>query len=269
MRVAARDAAVTVLRCFLARSLVAQSLRGVVPSMKVLYPLLILIAGAASMPVFAQGSGGISSSAISRCAGKIGFDTRQADPAFGFVALDGMPWVTIERTDEKVGGQQIVTTVTGTGMRQRRDGSSVPFRFTCMINENGEAVVFHMSHLLPRLGDQLPPAVSVWGSATYAEKVAPPRGVELQVQLLDLSKGAPGEIVAEQVVRTGWSVPIPFTLRLPKDSATPGRKFTLTARLVLGRQVLFRLAEPHAVTAADLGKSIDLTLRKVEGSGPQ
>lgn len=237
--------------------------------MKVLYPLLILLAGTASVPAFAQEAGGISSSAISRCAGKIGFDTRQADPAFGFVALDGMPWATIERTDEKIGNQQIVTTVTGTGMRQRRDGSSVPFRFTCMINENGEAVVFHTSHLLPRLGDQLPPSVAVIGSATYAEKVAPPRGVELQVQLLDLSKGPPGEIVAEQVVRTGWSVPIPFTLRLPKDSAVADRKFLLTARLVLGRQVLFKLAEPRPVVAADLGKWVELTLRKVDGTGPQ
>jgi uncharacterized lipoprotein YbaY len=145
----------------------------------------------------------------------------------------------------------------------------VPFRFICMINQNGEAVVFHTSHLLPRLGDRLPPAVAVTGSATYAEKVAPPRGVELRVQLLDRSKGLPGEIVAEQVVRTGWSVPIPFTLRLPTDSVAPGRTFTLVAQLVLGRQVLFKLAEPRMVTAADLGKPIDLTLSKVEASGPQ
>jgi uncharacterized lipoprotein YbaY len=237
--------------------------------MKIARPLLALLAGLASVPAFAQEPGGISSSAISRCAGKIGFDTRQADPAFGFVTLDGMPWVTIERTEEKIGNQQIATTVTGTGMRQRRDGSSVPFRFICMINQNGEAVVFHTSHLLPRLGDRLPPAVAVTGSATYAEKVAPPRGVELRVQLLDRSKGLPGEIVAEQVVRTGWSVPIPFTLRLPTDSVAPGRTFTLVAQLVLGRQVLFKLAEPRMVTAADLGKPIDLTLSKVEASGPQ
>lgn len=237
--------------------------------MRLSFQLLVLLAGSASLPAFAQEAGGVSSSAISRCAGKIGFDTRQADPAFGFVALDGMPWATIERTEEKIGNQQIVTTVTGTGMRQRRDGSSVPFRFTCMINENGEAVVFHTSHLLPRLGDQLPPAIVVTGLATYVEKVAPPRGVELQVQLLDMSKGPPGEIVAEQVVRTGWSVPIPFTLRLPKDTAA-GRKFVITARLVLGRQVLFKLAESHPLAAADLGKPIDLTLRKVEpGDGPK
>ena len=54
-----------------------------------------------------------------------------------------------------------------------------------------------------------------------------------------------------------------------KDSAVADRKFVLTARLALGRQVLFKLAEPHPVAAADLGKSIDLTLRKVEASGPK
>jgi len=237
--------------------------------MKASYALWVLLICSVSQPVFSQGAGGISSSALSRCAGKIGFDTRQADAAFGFVALDGIPWVTIERADEKVGNQQIVTTATGTGMRQRRDGSWVPFRFTCMVNESGEAVVFHTSHLLPRLGDQLPPAVSVIGSATYVEKVAPPRGVELQVQLLDMSKGLPAEIVAEQVVRTGWSVPIPFALRLPKDIDLRGRKLVLNARLVLGRQVLFRLGEPRAFDVSALGKRIDLTLREVLNNAPQ
>ena len=38
-----------------------------------------------------------------------------------------------------------------------------------------------------RLGDVLPPAIVVEGAATYAEKMALPRGVELQVQLLDVA----------------------------------------------------------------------------------
>ena len=70
---------------------------------------------------------------------------RQADPAFGVIALDGIPWVTIERTEEKVGIQSISTTVTGTGARRRRDGTSVPFRFTCVLNSKGEALMFHTS----------------------------------------------------------------------------------------------------------------------------
>ncbi|MFO1160425.1 MAG: YbaY family lipoprotein [Reyranellaceae bacterium] len=232
--------------------------------MKILYAFFLVIGGAVIAPAFGQEANGISSSAISRCAGRIGFETRQADPAFGFVALDGMPWVTIERTEEKIGNQQIATTVSGTGMRQRRDGSSVPFRFTCMINDAGEAVMFHTSHLLPRLGDQLPPSIAISGSATFGEKTPAPRGVELQVQLLDLAKGAPGEILSEQVVRTGWSVPIPFTLRLPKDISLQGRKLVIAAQLVLGRQVLFKLAEPHAFAAADVGKWLDLTLRRAD-----
>ena len=44
----------------------------------------------------------MSSVAIARCAGKASAAIREADPAFGFIALDGMPWVTIERTEEKV-----------------------------------------------------------------------------------------------------------------------------------------------------------------------
>jgi hypothetical protein len=66
-------------------------------------------------PALAQDPAGISSSAISRCAGKVGMDTRRSDPAFGTIMLDGMPWTTIERTEEKLGARVIVTTVIGTG----------------------------------------------------------------------------------------------------------------------------------------------------------
>ena len=114
----------------------------------------------------------MSSVAIARCAGKASAAIREADPAFGFIALDGMPWVTIERTEEKVGSQSIATTVTGTGARRRRDHTAVPFRFTCLLNDKGEAVMFHTSQLLTRLRDDLPPSYFVNGTATYLERMA-------------------------------------------------------------------------------------------------
>lgn len=229
-------------------------------------PLLASIAISAAtilpvMPTAAREPGGISSSAISRCAGKIGSDTRQADPAFGLIMLDGMPWVTIERTEERVGTQRIATTVTGTGARRRRDGTSVPFRFTCLLDQNGQAVMFHSSQLAPTLGDALPPAKVVEGTVTYLQRMALPQGAELRVQLLDSGK-TPADIVAEQVVRSGWQVPIPFALRLPKDMNLEGRKLVLTARLVARQQTLFELKAPHGVSTADLGKPIELTLEQ-------
>ena len=45
----------------------------------------------------AQEAGAFPSPALSRCAGKVGAETRAADPAFASLGLDGVPWLTIER----------------------------------------------------------------------------------------------------------------------------------------------------------------------------
>jgi uncharacterized lipoprotein YbaY len=226
--------------------------------------VVTLLVAIASTTALAQEAGGISSSAISRCAGRIGLDTREADAAFSAILVDGMPWVTIERAEEQVGAQTISTVVTGTGARRRRDGTFVPFRFTCLLDGKGQAVMFHASHPAPRLGDALPPATIIDGSAAYAERTTLPKGAELRIQLLDRSKSAPGEILAEQVVRSGRPSPIPFALRVPKDVSLDGLNLAIAARLVLGRQMLFQLKEPRAVVSDDLRKPIDLTLEKVD-----
>jgi len=224
-----------------------------------MFLMACLVAGSAH----AQKADAISSPALSRCAGKIGTETRMADPAFVSLGLDGVPWLTIERVNDTVGSQAISTTVTGTGYRRKRDGTTVPFRFTCVLDFRGGALMFHLSPLMRNLGDDLPPAITVEGTATYLEKMALPRGVELQVQLLDVSKSPTGEVLAEQVVRSGWQVPIPFALRLPKDTSLAGRKLVVTARLVLANRVLFQLKEPRAVNGEDLQQSLALTLSKV------
>ena len=78
-------------------------------------------------------------------------------------------------------------------------------------------------------------AITIAGSATYLQRMALPQGAELRVQLLDIAKRPGGDVLAEQVVRSGWQVPIPFALRLPRDTAMEGRKLMLAARLVAGR----------------------------------
>ena len=183
-----------------------------------LFLMACLVTGSA----YAQEAGAISSPALSRCAGKVGAETRVADPAFVSLGLDGVPWLTSEQVDDTVGSQAISTAITGTGYRRKRDGTMVPFRFTCVLGFQGEALMFHASPVMRRLGDDLPPAIVVEGAATYLEKMALPRGVELQVQLLDVSKSPTGELLAEQVVRSGWQVPIPFALRLPKETSLAG-----------------------------------------------
>ena len=231
-----------------------------------LFRLVLLaatIAAPAFAPALAQDAGGVSSAMLSRCAGRVGLDTRQADAAFGIIALDGMPWLAIERTEESVGTQPISTTVTGTGEYRRRNGTSVPFRFTCVLDAGGQALMFHTSPLMRRLGDVLPPAIVVEGAATYRERMTLPRGVELRVQVIDVAKSTP-EVLAEQVVRSGWQVPMPFALRLPKETSFEGRRLAITARMVLAHQTLFELRQPLPVVGTDFLKPIELVLDKAE-----
>ena len=216
-------------------------------------------------PAMAQDPAGISSSAISHCAGKVGMDTRRSDPAFGIIVLDGMPWTTIERTEEAA------TTVIGTGAYRRRNGTVVAFRFTCELDTEGQALMFHASQVLPGSSEASEPATVVAGSAAYAGKMALPHGAELRVQLLDAAGQSPAVdrptepvILAEQVVRSGWEVPIPFALHLPKQPALEGRKLLVTAQLVVRHQSLFQLTEPHAMTVEDLHKPLELVLDQVQ-----
>jgi uncharacterized lipoprotein YbaY len=226
----------------------------------------VLLAASIAHPALA-GNDGISTPMLSRCAGKAGVETRQSDAAFGLLALDGVPWLSIERTDEAVGIQPIMTTVTGTGSRHRRNGTSVPFRFTCVLDASGQALMFHASHLMPKLGDKLPPATVIAGSVTLAEKTPLPRGVELQIQLRDVAHSTDGEILAEQVVRSGWQVPIPFALRLPGSFSPQGRRLALTARLVVAHQVRYRLKQSRVLTDSDILSPVELTLDKPDGTG--
>src|SRR5260370_41234309 len=117
---------------------------------------LLLFACLVPGSVLATDSGGISTYLLSRCAGNAGKDVRQGDPAFITIALDGLPRMTIERTETVVGIQEISTTVTSTGWLQRRNGTSLAFRFTCLLARQGQAVSLHGSSLLDGLVDRLP-----------------------------------------------------------------------------------------------------------------
>src|SRR5262245_45509440 len=130
-----------------------------------------LLAGlVAAAPVRAQEAGSVPTSVLSRCAGKAGTEIRKSDPASVTVAFDGRPWLTVGRTEQTIGTQKIVTTVSGTGWLRRKDGTSVPLRFTCMLDPEGQAVITHLGPLLRNLGDELPPSMIVDGAASYLEK---------------------------------------------------------------------------------------------------
>lgn len=231
------------------------------------YILPAIAAVAMTAPALAQEPGGISSSAISRCAGKVGMETRLSDPAFGIIMLDGMPWTTIERTDEESNARVIATTVVGTGARRRRDGTLMMFRFVCELDTNGQALMFHARQLLPGRSE----ALVIAGSAAYIPKMILPHGAELRVQLLDATAQSPDAdrsiepvILTEQVVRSGWKAPILFALHVPERTRLEGRKLLVTALLVVRHRSLFQLTEPHVVTGQDLHKPLVLVLDQVQ-----
>jgi uncharacterized lipoprotein YbaY len=221
-----------------------------------------------SAPAFAGDNDGISSTSISRCAGKLGSQLRSGDQAFPLFSLDGAPWVKIEHAEGKVGGVSIATRVTGTGARHLRRGQIVNFRYMCLLDDKGEAVKFDATDIQPEKGQALPPATIVRGTASYASKTKLPQGAELRVQLLDASASGAGDVVTEVVVRSSWEQPIPFTLRLPMDTKLDGRKFFVSARLVRGSTTLYQADDGHPIPVGNLHQPLALALNPVKAGNP-
>ncbi len=102
---------------------------------------LVLLAGLSLLLSFAanaQDPGGISSPALSRCAAKVGMETRADDPAFGILFLDGMPWMLIEPTAHEIGSVRIGHTLSSTGQIKRKDGTYWPLSSSRQPKRNGQ-----------------------------------------------------------------------------------------------------------------------------------
>jgi uncharacterized lipoprotein YbaY len=211
-------------------------------------------------PAMAQNEDGLTSLDVSRCAGRLGLDIRSVDEAFVAFALDGLPWISAEEAEVSVGSQVIWTTITGSGWMRRRGGTTTFFRYTCLLDANRQALMTHVGIIDRRVGDSSPPATTIFGSASFPKMPPLPRGIELRVQVLDIGGSAKAEVIAEQVVRSGWSQPIPFALRIPKTESLKDRKLALTARLVLAHKTVFALASPHTVDLGVLDRPVELVL---------
>jgi uncharacterized lipoprotein YbaY len=221
-----------------------------------------------AVPAAAQESnqGGISTPFLSRCAGKFGSELRAGDDAFPGLTLLGVPWLTVERTDQTVDGAKVVAIVTGIGARARRRGEIVPLRFRCLIDAKGAAVSFEDTEMQPSRNEFLPSAMLMRGTAAIRPRAQLAPGSELRVQLLDQGVPGPAELLTEAVVRTSWVTPVPFGLRLPQDMKLEGRKLAIDARLAQGSATLYRLKAPQPLPLDSLQQSIDLTMDAVPGS---
>jgi uncharacterized lipoprotein YbaY len=196
--------------------------------------------------------GGISTAALSRCAGLAGGEMREADAAFGELMLDGVPWLFAQQNHQAI-------VLSSTGTLRRRNGTTVPFRFLCALDDAGHANMFRV--ISAGVEEVLPPSRSIKGVAVPAGLEMPlARGVELRVQLLDVTKEPKGELLAEQIVRSGWQIPIPFALRVPADAVLDGRQLAIAARIVLARETLYRMERPRALTPEELPRPLTLEL---------
>ena len=226
------------------------------PVLLVLAAVALVSIGAGAASVTARKAetdpAGISTVALSRCAGIAGIEVREADAAFGQVMLDGAPWLSAQRNHQS-------TVLSGTGTFRRRNGTTVPFRFLCALDDGGHANMFRT--IPAGMGEGLPPSRLIAGMAVPSGLKAPlARGAELRVQLLDIKKDPNGELLAEQVVRSGWEVPIPFALRVPADTNLVDRQLVVSARIVLARSVIYRLKDARALSPDELGRPVRLDL---------
>ncbi len=197
-------------------------------------------------------SGGISTGLLSRCAGIGGVELRGSDAAFGELMLDGAPWLSTQRDHQTL-------IVTSSGTLRRRNGTSVPFGFVCVIDETGHASMLRITSV--GVDPAQAASRSIRGTAMPAGLEAPlPRGAELQIKLLDMSAGPRGVLLGEQVVRSGWAVPIPFDLRIPADAIRADSKLAITARLVVARAERYRMANPRILAEDEIRGPLVLEL---------
>lgn len=216
--------------------------------------LVMLGAGAARVTKYESQTdpAGLSTELLSRCAGIGGVELRSADAAFGELMLDGAPWLTIQHDRQAL-------IVTSTGTLRRRNGTIVPFGFACVIDGSGHASMLRITSV--GIDAAQPPSRSIRGMAVpVGLETALPRGTELQIQLLDMAKNPQGVLLGEQVVRSGWAVPIPFDLRIPADAIRADSRIAITARLVVARAELYRMASPRILTAEEMRGPVMLEL---------
>lgn len=226
------------------------------PALLILGVIGLILIGAGAAGVTEQepkiDHSGISTAALSRCAGIAGMELRSVDPAFGAVMLDGAPWISTYQDHDAL-------MVTSTGALRRRNGTTLSFRFVCALNDRGRASMIRITSV--GVDETLPPSRSIRGTAVLAGLKSPlPRGAELRVQLLDVTSDPKGEVVGEQVVRSGWEVPIAFALRVKVDAMREGSSLAIAARVVLAGAVIYRLASPRMVTPEELRRPLILDL---------
>ena len=110
-----------------------------------------------------------------------------------------------------------------------------------------------------------PAPLRVTGSVAYRERIALDPEAEIVVQLLDVSRmDVAAVVLAEQRIRAGGrQVPFPFELSVDPARIDPRMRYTVSARIVQGGQLLFVTDTAHPVLTQSQGNTASLMLVKV------
>lgn len=132
----------------------------------------------------------------------------------------------------------------------------------------GSAVAVLLAACAAPSGAPAPEAVAplrVTGSVAYRERIALDPSAEIVVQLLDVSRmDVAAVVLAEQRIRAdGRQVPFPFELSVDPARIDPRMRYTVSARILQGDQLLFITDTAHPVLTQRQGNTASLMLVKV------
>lgn len=109
---------------------------------------------------------------------------------------------------------------------------------------------------------------AVTGTAIYLERILPPPGSQVTVQLLDVSRAdAAATLIAEQVIDTNGTGP-PYAFTLPYDPAQIQDNLSYAVRATLrdGDQLLFTSTTSYPViTRGNPTSDIEIRMERVSG----
>jgi putative lipoprotein len=105
-------------------------------------------------------------------------------------------------------------------------------------------------------------SLRVTGTVAYRERMALPPTAEIIVRLQDVSRmDAPAVVLAEQRIRAdGRQVPFAFDLGVDPARIDPRMRYTVSARIVQGEELMFISDTAYPVLTQGQGAKVDLML---------
>jgi putative lipoprotein len=112
---------------------------------------------------------------------------------------------------------------------------------------------------------KLLPAGVVMGEVTSLERGEPHPMAQIIVQLHDLSIFAGGQprLIAETVIDRPTSLPVPFELPYPDDTVDASHDYSLSARIVVGNDDIFRTDTRYPVLTHGAPNRAQIVLMRI------